>query len=176
MKKRYKQAGRKERGRLLDEVEAVTELHRKSLIRLMNGSLERKPRRRQRSRTYGPEVDDALRVISESLDHICAERITPTWSVREGLRNFDRRQKAKKRFRPRPQPVTRGFDRSGVLAILLIPQGRRERAAAYRCFLSFLHSQTEYGAYATTGHLLKPAPSRPPKPKKGADKLGNIIF
>ena len=77
VKTRYEQAGRKERGRLLDEMEAVTELHRKSLIRLMNGSLERKPRRRQRSRTYGPEVDDALRVISESLDHICAERITP---------------------------------------------------------------------------------------------------
>jgi len=77
MRTRYKQAGRKERGHLLDEMEAVTELHRKSLIRLMNGSLERKPRRRQRSRTYGPEVDDALRVISKSLDHICAERITP---------------------------------------------------------------------------------------------------
>ena len=39
MKKRYEQAGRKERGRLLDEMGAVTELHRKSLIRLMNGSL-----------------------------------------------------------------------------------------------------------------------------------------
>jgi hypothetical protein len=52
-------------------MEAVTELHRKSLIRLLNGSLERKPRRRQRGRTYGPQVDDALRVIAESLDYIC---------------------------------------------------------------------------------------------------------
>ncbi|MBC8252676.1 MAG: integrase [Ardenticatenia bacterium] len=43
----------------------------------MNGSLERKPRRRQRGRTYGPEVDDALRVIAESMDYICAERLTP---------------------------------------------------------------------------------------------------
>lgn len=57
-------------------MEAVTELHRKSLIRLMNGSLERRPRGKQRGRTYGPEVDDALRVISESLDYICAERLT----------------------------------------------------------------------------------------------------
>jgi len=81
MKKRYAHASRKEQSRLLDEMEAVTELHRKSLIRLMNGNLERKPRRKQRGRTYGPEVDDALRVISESLDYICAERITPnlTW-------------------------------------------------------------------------------------------------
>jgi hypothetical protein len=77
MKKRYRQANRKERGYLLDEMEAVTELHRKSLIRLMNGGLERLPRRQQRGRTYGPEVDDALRLIAESLDYICPERLTP---------------------------------------------------------------------------------------------------
>jgi len=77
MKKRYVESDRKERGRLLDEMEAVTGMHRKSLTRLMNGSLERKPRRKQRGHTYGPEVDDALRVISESLDYICADRLTP---------------------------------------------------------------------------------------------------
>lgn len=77
LKKRYLKANRLGRGRLLDEVEAVTGSHRKSLIRLMNGSLERKPRRKQRGRTYGPEVDDALRVIAESLDYLCAERLTP---------------------------------------------------------------------------------------------------
>ena len=77
MKKRYTQATRKERGQLLDEMEAVTELHRKSLIRLMNGSLERKPRRKQRGCTYRSDVDDALRVIAESLDYVCAERLTP---------------------------------------------------------------------------------------------------
>ena len=77
MKKRYVKADRKEQGRLLDEMEAVTGMYRKSLIRLMNGSLERKPRSGQRGRIYGPEVDDALRVIAESLDYICAERLTP---------------------------------------------------------------------------------------------------
>ena len=77
MKKRYRRANREKRGYLLDEMEAMTELHRKSLIRLMNGSLERTPRRTQRSRTYGPEVDDALRVIAESTDYICRERLTP---------------------------------------------------------------------------------------------------
>jgi hypothetical protein len=77
MKKRYVKAARKERSRLLDEMEAVTGLHRKSLSRLMNGSLERKPRRKQRGRIYGKEVDDALRVISESLDYICADRLAP---------------------------------------------------------------------------------------------------
>jgi hypothetical protein len=77
MQERYLQADRKERGQLLDEMEAITELHRKSLIRLMKGSLERRPRRRQRRRTYGPDMDDALRVIAESTDYICADRLTP---------------------------------------------------------------------------------------------------
>jgi len=77
MKKRYAQADRKERGRLLDEMEAVTGLHRKSVVRLMNGNLARKRRVKQRGKRYGCEVDDALRVIAESLDHICAERLTP---------------------------------------------------------------------------------------------------
>ena len=77
MQKRYVQADRKERARLLDEMEAVTDMHRKSLVRLMHRDLERKPRCRERGETYGPAVDDALRVIDESLDFICAERITP---------------------------------------------------------------------------------------------------
>ena len=77
MKRRYAQAHRKGRGQLLDEMEVVTGLHRKSLIRLMKGCLKRKPRRKQRGRSYAPEVDDALRVIAESFDYLCAERLTP---------------------------------------------------------------------------------------------------
>jgi hypothetical protein len=78
MRLRYVQALRPERSRLLDEMEQVTELHRKSLIRLMQTEPVRQPRRRQRGRTYDHEVDDALRVIAESLDYICAERLTPS--------------------------------------------------------------------------------------------------
>jgi len=74
---RYTAANRKGRTELLDEMQRVTALDRKTLIRLINGRLERRPRHRQRSRTYGHEVDDALRVIWESLDYICAERLTP---------------------------------------------------------------------------------------------------
>jgi hypothetical protein len=84
MKRRYKQGDRKTKGQLLDEMEAVTGMHRKSLVRLMNGSLMRKPRRRERGKKYGPDVDDALRVIDESFDGICAERLTPNlvWMAR----------------------------------------------------------------------------------------------
>ena len=77
MKKRYVEAGRKAKGQLLDEMEAVTGLNRKTLIRLMRSDLTRKPRSRERGRVYGPQVDDALRVIHESPDYICAERLTP---------------------------------------------------------------------------------------------------
>jgi hypothetical protein len=78
MKKRYDQDSPRERRARLDEMETMTGLHRKSLLRLMSQpSLERHPRRRQRGRTYGPGVDDALRVIDDSLDHICAERLQP---------------------------------------------------------------------------------------------------
>jgi hypothetical protein len=77
MQRRYRKAGRSEKGRLLDEMEQVTELHRKYLIELLKGDLTRNPRREQRGRTYGPEIDDVLRVIYESFDYICAERLTP---------------------------------------------------------------------------------------------------
>lgn len=77
VKARYAKAGRKEKGLLLDEMEVVTGYDRKYLIRLMKGDGKRRPRQGGRGRRYGSEVDDALRVISESLDNICAERLTP---------------------------------------------------------------------------------------------------
>jgi hypothetical protein len=58
-------------------MELVTGMHRKSLVRRLNGSLKRKRRSREREETYGPDVDDALRLIDESLGHICADRLTP---------------------------------------------------------------------------------------------------
>jgi hypothetical protein len=70
-------ASRKERKLLLDEMEQVTGLHRKSLIRLLKSPLQRTPRTRQRGKTYGPEVDAAIGVISAALDYPCAERLTP---------------------------------------------------------------------------------------------------
>jgi hypothetical protein len=84
MKRRYSRADKKTKGKLLDEMEAVTGMHRKSLVRAMNSSLTRKSRRRERGKTYGSDVDDALRVIDESFDYICPERLTPNlaWMAR----------------------------------------------------------------------------------------------
>lgn len=78
MKRRYDTADRRERGLLLHEMGQVTEMHRKSLVRLLRADdLSRKGRTKHRGRKYGAEVDDAIRVIAESLDYICAERLRP---------------------------------------------------------------------------------------------------
>ena len=78
MRIRYWQTqSRKERSKLLDEMEVVTELHRKSLLRLIHGDLARKPRCKQRGKTYGAEVKAVVQVIAESLDYPCAERLHP---------------------------------------------------------------------------------------------------
>ncbi len=75
---RYLAADRLERGRLLDEMEMVTALHRKSLLRLLNApTLARHPRSSQRKRSYGAKVEDIIRLVWEALDYICAERLTP---------------------------------------------------------------------------------------------------
>lgn len=76
---RYAKAQRAERGQLLTEMGEVTGLHRKSLVRLMHmPNLERAPKRpRFRQRRYGTAVADVVRVIWESLDYVCAERLTP---------------------------------------------------------------------------------------------------
>lgn len=79
MRFRYWKASKKDKGRLLDEMEAVTRLHRKHLIRLITGKLERKKRSKQRGREYGADVDDAVRVIARSLDYPCAERLRDNW-------------------------------------------------------------------------------------------------
>ncbi len=79
MAPRYQQAQRKERSQLLSEMEQVSKLHRKHLIRLLNGqSLERKKRKTPRSRSYGLEVERVILGVWEGLDYICAERLTPS--------------------------------------------------------------------------------------------------
>ena len=67
---------RRKRSQLLDEMEAVTGMHRKSILRLLHGELRRKPRRRQRGRKYGESVEKAVRAIAHSLEP-SAERLRP---------------------------------------------------------------------------------------------------
>lgn len=73
----YQKAGRRQKSGLLDDAQRITGHHRKSLVRRLNGDLTRKPRRRQRGRSYGPEVESAVRLVARSLDFPCAERLQP---------------------------------------------------------------------------------------------------
>lgn len=78
MQGRYVVADRAGRSALLTEMAAVTGLHRKSLTRLVRGSsLARRPRQRQRGRVYGVELRVVVAQVWESLDYLCAERLTP---------------------------------------------------------------------------------------------------
>lgn len=77
MRPYYLKASGQKRSELLDEMERVTELHRKSLIRLLKKIPQRQKRQRERERTYKSDVDDALGVISESYDYVCGERLQP---------------------------------------------------------------------------------------------------
>ena len=72
----YREAGRVEKGRLLDEVCRVTGYHRKYAVRRLNGPAPeaRPPRRRLRGPSYGKAVDQALRVVWEAANY--------PWSVR----------------------------------------------------------------------------------------------
>ena len=78
MKPLYQQAKRGERSRLLSDMQEVTGLHRKSLLRLLHASsLARKKRTTPRKRTYGLATEQVILLVWESLDYVCAERLTP---------------------------------------------------------------------------------------------------
>jgi hypothetical protein len=89
MWERYRKGKRKEKGKLLDEMEKVCGLHRKSLIRILNGRLSRKKRVKERGKSYGIEVANAVGVIAHSLDYPCAERLKPNlgWMARHLVRH-----------------------------------------------------------------------------------------
>jgi hypothetical protein len=91
MKERYQKANRRRKGQLLDEMGKMTGLHRKYLVARMNGpGPYRRERSRERSREYDDEVDQAIAIISDTLDWICAERIQPTLAeTAQQLAKFD---------------------------------------------------------------------------------------
>ena len=78
-RERYRQASRAEKRRLLDEVVAVTGVHRKAAIRLLRRAPRGLPARPRsgRPRRYGPEVAQAAEVLWEAGGQIGAHRLHP---------------------------------------------------------------------------------------------------
>ena len=77
IKRRYRRAGRKEKGRILDEFTQVTGFHRKAVIRLLGREHGPPGVRRGRPKRYGSEVVEALRRAWEVADHLCGKRLKP---------------------------------------------------------------------------------------------------
>jgi hypothetical protein len=69
---RYRKAGRREKGRILDEFCTTTGMHRKAAIRLL-GIRRLKAGRKPRERTYGPEAAEVLRQVWEAGDRMCGK-------------------------------------------------------------------------------------------------------
>ena len=78
-RERYQHATHGEKGRLLDEIVAVTGMHRKAAIRLLRRAARVSPAapRAGRPRRYGPEVAAAVEVLWYASGRIGAHRLHP---------------------------------------------------------------------------------------------------
>lgn len=77
-RKRYVKASRKVKGQALDEMEAITVLDCKTLIRLMKGSLARKPRSRERGTIYNKATRSSWALLTAtSASRVAARRQRP---------------------------------------------------------------------------------------------------
>jgi hypothetical protein len=80
---RYRGSSREEKTRILREFAAVSGYHRKSAIRILNGSSELGDRRveRSRPRLYDEAVRQALIVLWEASDRVCGKRLKALFPV-----------------------------------------------------------------------------------------------
>src|SRR5580658_7726358 len=80
LRKRYEQASKTEKGKILGEFAAVTGFHRKHAIRILNSAGPEHVKKRtenamQNQRVYGEAVKAALIVLWEAADRICGKRL-----------------------------------------------------------------------------------------------------
>ena len=79
---RYSEAGRLERGRILDEFVAVTGYHRKHATRVLRlGRTDSRHAPRPGRRLYGEAVRQALILLWEASDRVCGKRLKPLLPV-----------------------------------------------------------------------------------------------
>ena len=73
----YLTAGKREKGRILDEVCEALRYHRKAAIRTLRQKPGQERKRSGRPRQYGSEVVSALRQVWEASDQLCGKRLAP---------------------------------------------------------------------------------------------------
>ena len=79
---RYGRSGPHEKARILDAFVAVTGFHRKHAMRVLRtGSTDRRRRARPERRLYDEAVREALIVVWEASDRVCARRRWPLRSI-----------------------------------------------------------------------------------------------
>ena len=77
LRDRYTTSSRQEKSRILEEFVVISGYHRKSAIRILNGSAEREglaPKSKRR-RLYDEAVQQALIVLWEASDRVCGKRL-----------------------------------------------------------------------------------------------------
>ena len=74
---RYRAAGRREKGRILDELTATTGWHRKHAVRALRSKAEPASEPKPRPRRYGAAIKDALVALWEASDRVCSKRLKP---------------------------------------------------------------------------------------------------
>ena len=77
LRERYRAANRKDKTRILQEFVAISGYHRKSAIRVLNGTdIRVDPSKRRSARTvYDEAVREALQVLWEASDRVCGKRL-----------------------------------------------------------------------------------------------------
>jgi hypothetical protein len=130
---RYRSGPRKEKGRILDELCAVTGWHRKHAVRALRGiggKAADKPR--QRACRYGATIKDAVVALWEASDRVCGKRLVamipallPALETHGRLR-LDRQDRA---LVLRVSAAT--IDRLLVATKVAASGGRRRRAGFY---------------------------------------------
>jgi hypothetical protein len=104
MARRYAKASKKDRGRMLDELCALTGWTRRHAIRALAQALDPAPRpqRTRRARVYGPEVLEPLRLVWAMLNGPAGKRLAEVTEARLFFETLDERMETLRRLLPCP--------------------------------------------------------------------------